>query len=79
MKGKQTRQKRRAKMKHREKVTMKKGKNSRLMLPIIGIDSLDWLSMFFPCREARLTGFLTCLVNKMSIPLVLYEYPMSAM
>jgi len=62
MRRKQAKQKRRVKMKHRKKRLSQKDENKGSMLPTRGIDSLDWMSMFFPCREAKLTGFLTCLI-----------------
>ena len=67
MRKKQAKQKRRIKMKHRKKRLSQKGENKRSMLPITGIDSLDWMSMLFPWEKARLTGFLTCLASKTSI------------
>jgi len=43
------------------KMLLQKAKGKRSMLSIIRIDALDCLSMFFPWKETRLTGFLTSL------------------
>ena len=46
--------------------TMQKHIKASFMLELKRHRLLDWMSMFFPCREAKLTGFLTCLSIKMN-------------
>jgi len=42
-----------------EIVTIQKRIYASSMLQVKRYKLLDWMSMLFPCREARLTGFLT--------------------